>query len=65
MTLKEGYPEFREYEGLCRFAPCYHDREPGCAVTAACAEGKINEQRLERYRQLLSEAKQAWRDRYD
>ena len=65
VTLKEYYPEFAEYEGKCRFEPCYHDREPGCAVTAACGEGAIHPQRLARYRALLAEVRQAWRERYD
>ena len=65
VTLKEYYPEFAEYEGKCRFEPCYHDREPGCAVTAACGEGAIHPRRLARYRALLTEVRQAWRERYD
>ena len=65
VTLKEYYPEFAEYEGKCRFEPCYHDREPGCAVTAACGERAIHPQRLARYRALLAEVRQAWRERYD
>lgn len=65
IALKDFYPEFLPLEGQCRFLPCYHDREPGCAVTAACQAGQINRERLERYRLLLAEAKQIWRDRYD
>lgn len=65
VILKEYYPEFAVYEGKCRFEPCYHDREPGCAVTAACGEGAIHPQRLARYRALLAEVRQAWRERYD
>ena len=65
ITLKESYPEFAPYEGQCRFEPCYHDREPGCAVTAACENGVIHPERLARYRVLLNDVKQAWRDRYD
>ena len=65
VTLKEYYPEFAAYEGKCRFEPCYHDREPGCAVTAACGEGAIHPQRLAPYRALLAEVRQAWRERYD
>ena len=65
ITLKDFYPDFAEYEGECRFAPCYHDREPGCAVRCACEEGKINPERLERYRLLLQEVRQSWRERYD
>ncbi len=65
ITLKEYYPEFAEHEGSCRFEPCFHDREPGCSVTAACSEGSIHPQRVTRYRALLAEVKQAWRERYD
>ena len=63
--LKERYPEFTKYEGKCRFRECLHDREPGCAVTQAAEQGKISRERLERYRELLAEAREAWRDRYD
>ena len=65
VTLKDYYPEFQEHEGECRFEPCFHDREPGCSVTAAMNEGSIHPQRVERYRTLLAEVKQTWRDRYD
>ncbi|MGN0778066.1 MAG: ribosome small subunit-dependent GTPase A, partial [Aristaeellaceae bacterium] len=65
ITLKSFYPEFAQWEGQCRFNPCYHDREPGCAVTAACQAGSMDEQRLERYRQLLQEVRQTWKERYD
>ena len=63
--LKNRYPEFAPYEGKCRFRECLHDREPGCAVTAAAEKGEISSGRLERYRELLAEAKTVWRDRYD
>ena len=63
--LKERYPEFLPYEGKCRFRECLHDREPGCAVTEAAGTGKINSERLKRYRVLLAEAKEVWRERYD
>lgn len=65
ITLKDYYPEFAKHEGTCRFEPCYHDREPGCSVTAACQAGEIDPQRLARYRALLAEVKTAWRERYD
>ncbi len=64
-TLKDRYPEFLPYEGQCRFDSCCHDREPGCAVTRAAAEGLIPPERLSRYRTLLSELRETWRNRYD
>lgn len=63
--LKERYPEFREYEGKCRFRECMHDREPGCAVTKAVSDGKLNAERVARYRLLLNETREVWRARYD
>jgi len=63
--LKDRYPEFRDYEGSCRFRECLHDREPGCAVAAAAEEGKIGQARLQRYRELLAETREVWRERYD
>lgn len=63
--LKERYPEFRPYEGKCRFRECLHDREPGCAVTEAARKGDISPGRLERYRELLAETREVWRERYD
>jgi len=65
VALREYYPEFREHEGQCRFIPCYHDREPGCAVREACENGSIDLERLERYRALLTEVRKRWRERYD
>ncbi len=63
--LKERYPEFIPYEGKCRFRECLHDREPGCAVAEAAMLGEISRGRMERYRMLLAEAKEVWRERYD
>ncbi len=65
VTLKDFYPEFVPYEGRCRFQPCYHDREPGCAVAAACEAGDVDAPRWERYRELLGEVRKTWRERYD
>ncbi len=65
IELKAFYPEFLSYEGQCKFAPCYHFREPGCAVLAAAQAGEISQKRLERYHLLLQKVQKAWRDRYE
>ena len=65
ITLKEHWPELQRLEGQCRFQPCYHGKEPGCAATAAVEAGEIDPRRLERYRILLADVRQAWRKRYD
>lgn len=39
----------------CRFSDCRHESEPGCAVRAALADGRIDEARLDRWRKLVRE----------
>ncbi len=62
--LRECYPEFQEHEGCCRFTPCMHDKEPGCSVTAAVQAGEIDAGRVERYRLLLADVRETWKQRY-
>lgn len=63
--LRECYPEFAEHEGCCRFTPCMHDKEPGCSVTAAVNAGEIDAGRVERYRLLLADVRETWKQRYN
>lgn len=58
------YPEYEVLSDRCRFRPCMHDREPGCAVRAAVEEGRLNRIRYERYRLLLNEVREMWKERY-
>ncbi|GIX32683.1 MAG: putative ribosome biogenesis GTPase RsgA [Lysobacterales bacterium] len=49
---------FADIEALaesCRFRDCRHEREPGCAVREAVAEGRLAAERLAHYRKLLAE----------
>ena len=39
----------------CRFRDCKHDREPGCAVRAAVADGRLDEARLDSLERLVAE----------
>jgi ribosome biogenesis GTPase len=41
--------------GECRFSDCRHEAEPGCAIRAAIEDGRIEPDRLRRYRKLASE----------
>ena len=59
------YPEYNALSGECRFQPCLHDREPGCAVKEAVAAGRLSAVRWERYRELLSQVKENWKGRYE
>lgn len=51
--IENAFPEFREYLGHCRFRDCQHDREPGCALTAAVDSGKIGRNRFAIYRRIV------------
>ena len=59
------YPDFAPYADRCRFAGCLHDREAGCALREAVEAGEIPKERYERYRVLLSEVRELWRNRYN
>lgn len=52
--VEAGFIEFRELLGQCRFRDCYHDREPGCALLKALEEGRVQHQRMQSYRYILS-----------
>ena len=55
--LKDYFPEFRKYEGQCRFQGCRHIHEPGCAVKEALEEGKIHKIRYHNYIEMYEELK--------
>ena len=65
IRLKESYPEFAPYEDACRFQPCYHLSEPGCAVLQAARDGRLSQARLSRYHELLQKLQKSWRERYE
>lgn len=56
--LREYFPEFREYEGSCRFLGCRHIYEPGCAVKEALENQEISKLRYEDYVSLYGELKE-------
>lgn len=54
--ILRGFIEFHAVVGQCKFRDCMHLVEPGCAVQAAIASGKISEQRFKSYCELMQEA---------
>lgn len=54
-SLKYCFPEFNDYNNLCRFNGCNHYKEPKCAVKEAVEEGKINKLRYDFYIKTLEE----------
>lgn len=60
VDLKKGeialyFPEMLKLAGNCRFTPCTHTHEPGCAVKAAVDEGLISAERYNSYLGMLEE----------
>ena len=53
--LKYSFPEFKEYNDLCKFRGCLHYKEPGCAVKEAVEDKKINKYRYDFYVKTLEE----------
>lgn len=53
--LRYSFPEFEEYNNLCKFRGCLHYKEPNCAVKKAVEEGKINKYRYDFYIRTLEE----------
>ena len=52
--LAHCFPDFAQYTG-CRFAPCSHSHEPGCAVKAAVEAEELSRERYDAYIALLNE----------
>lgn len=49
------FPEMLKASGNCRFAPCTHTHEPGCAVKEAVEAGEISYERYSSYLGMLDE----------
>ena len=56
--IESAFPEIEELSEQCRFGDCKHQGEPGCAVEAAIASGKLTPERLESFRKLQRELRQ-------
>ena len=51
------FPEMLRASQDCRFTPCSHTHEPGCAVKAAVEDGRIAPERYNSYLGMLEEDK--------
>ena len=54
--IAQGYREFRDFIGHCRFNDCRHLDDQGCAVREAVSAGHISAARHARYRRLLEKS---------
>ena len=53
--IAEIFDDFVAAAEHCRFSNCAHEVEPGCAVRAAMADGRLSTARLDRWRRLASQ----------
>ena len=57
-NLQYAFPDFAPFLGGCQFRDCSHRAEPGCQVTKALKDGKIERTRYESYLRLYEKAEQ-------
>jgi ribosome biogenesis GTPase len=53
--IEATFDDVTEIAAACRFSDCGHSNEPGCAVRAAVADGRLSEERVDGYRKLERE----------
>jgi ribosome biogenesis GTPase len=53
--VDRAFSDIEELAAQCRYGNCGHTTEPGCAVQAAIAEGRLDQNRLENQRKLERE----------
>lgn len=60
------YPEFEPYLGGCKYLDCAHIKEgKDCAVIKAVGDGKVSQERYNRYVMLYGFLKKKWEEKYD
>ncbi len=52
--IENGFIEFREWLGRCRFRDCSHQHEPGCALQQALLEGHISAARMRSFVSIIN-----------
>jgi ribosome biogenesis GTPase len=55
--ISKYFPEMLRVADNCRFVPCTHTHEPGCAVKAALEDGSVSAERYNSYLGMLEEDK--------
>jgi ribosome biogenesis GTPase len=56
--LEQAFSDIGALAAHCRFTDCAHQREPGCAIRAAVADGRVTARRLASWEKLRRE--QTW-----
>lgn len=56
-SLDESFDDVAQLAAQCRFSDCRHRTEPGCAIQAGLADGRLSAERWESYEKLQRELK--------
>ena len=51
--VADGFIEFDDYLGTCKFRDCKHVSDPGCALIAAVENGEIHPERLASFQRIV------------
>lgn len=51
--ILNGFIEFSDFVGHCKFRDCRHKNDPGCALKQAVADNKVSEERYNSYSRIL------------
>jgi ribosome biogenesis GTPase len=57
-----AFPDVEEIAEGCRFRDCRHAGEPGCAVVAAVADGRLDAERVASYVKLQGELEESTKE---
>ena len=60
--VEVAFDDVAAFAAACRFSDCRHEGEPGCAVEAALADGRLSADRLASHRKLERELARAARE---
>lgn len=52
--ILNGFIEFKNYLGHCKFRDCQHLKEPGCALKLAAEKNEISKHRLESFQNMVA-----------
>ena len=55
--VRDTFSDIIELESGCKFRNCRHEAEPGCAIKAALASGRLSRERFMLYQSLGAESK--------
>jgi len=55
--VQNGFLEFKNFFGECKFRNCLHINEPNCAIKDAVIAGKISPHRLKNYEKIVASLK--------